>query len=193
MDKLIRYIETRIKRYGHVQSEQALTSNYYTFSKGTIRISDHVKYGLSEQNGFDYSFIIQPNDMYIFSVTPKNNTLDSSKMYFKIITLKEAKQFIKKLHDFSLSFDYMNDIYHPEGWNRGNTPADKPSWLDFCNTYINVLDEDCKKLNVLDHIERIKTGKNSKGNVQSKMNRMSEMYESLTITQYDTLLTKLKK
>ena len=146
---------------------------------------------MGDQNTFDYSFIIQENDMYIFSVSAKH--IDMNKMYLKIVTLEEAKQFIKKLHDFSISLDNMTDVFKPKDWNRGNIIADKQSWEDFCKMYIDIHTEDCKKLHVLDMIEKIRTGINSKGGVADKMNRMSETYEALNMTQYETLINKLNK
>ena len=194
MDKLIKYIETRAKRYGHVKSGQAMSSNYYEFSKGKVRISDHLKYGMGDQNTFDYSFIIQENDVYIFSVSAKHNVKNMNKMYLKIVTLEEAKQFIKKLHDFSITFDNMSEVFKPKGWNTGNVKSNnKQSWEDFCEMYIDIHTEDCKKLHVLDMIEKIRTGVNSKGGVADKMSRMSETYETLNMTQYETLINKLNK
>ncbi len=193
MEKLIKYIETRIKRYGHVKSNQAMLSNYYVFGNKVVRISDHIKYGMVDQNTYDYSFIIQENDMYIFTISPKNDTKNMNRMFLKIVTLEEAKQFIKKLHDFSISLDNISNFYKPENWNMSNVLNDKPTYSEFCAMYIDTLNEDCKKLTVLDHIERIRTGKNSKGGVADKQIRMEEVYNSLSMVQYETLINKLNK
>ena len=86
----------------------------------------------------------------------------------------------------------MSDIYSPEGWNRGNSDVyDKPSWEEFWNTYSNI--DGKTPLNVLDIIENIYTGSNSKGNVDTKIDKVSEMYEMMSLTQYETLIEKLKK
>lgn len=192
MDKLIKYIEQRIKKYGHVKSEQCMSSNYYKFNAGVIRISDHIKYGMDTMNTFDYNFIIQPDDTYIFSKSPKHNEKLMNKMFLKIVSLEEAKLFIRRIHDMSISLDNMCEIYQPEGWNRGDTTCEKPSWEDFCSIHIDGL-EDIKKISILDMIERIKTGINSKGGVAVKMERVSKLYDKLSVVQYETLLNKLNK
>lgn len=192
MDKLVKYIETRMKKYGHIKGEQCISSNYYTFTDKIVRISDHVKYSLNNAKKVDYTFIIQPNDMYLFYVSPKYNSEQMNKMFLKIVTLQEAKNFIRRLHDFSLSLESLSDIYSPEGWNRGNSDVyDKPSWEEFWNTYSNI--DGKTPLNVLNIIENIYTGSNSKGNVDTKIDKVSEMYEMMSLTQYETLIEKLKK
>ena len=92
-----------MKKYGHIKGEQCISSNYYTFTDKIVRISDHVKYSLDNAKKVDYTFIIQPNDMYLFYVSPKYNSERMNKMFLKIVTLQEAKNFIRRLHDFSLS------------------------------------------------------------------------------------------
>ncbi|MDE5888609.1 MAG: hypothetical protein K2H20_01170, partial [Bacilli bacterium] len=64
MDKLVQYIEMRVKKYGHCVGNQAILSNYYTFGNAVVRISDHIKYGKDSTKTYDYCFVIQPNDTY---------------------------------------------------------------------------------------------------------------------------------
>lgn len=191
MDKLIKYIETRIKKYGHAKGEQAISSNYYTFGDKVIRISDHMKYGLGSVKKFDYSFIIQPDDMYIFIRSPKNDK--DSRMYLKITSLNEAKKFVRRLHDFSITLDEFNDVYQPEGWNRnnGSLSCDKPSWTDFCQTYFDGKGKQFK-VNILDQIDLIVYGSMQKGTLDEKMERIEDTYEIMSITQYDTLINKIE-
>ena len=59
------------------------------------------------------------------------------------------------------------------------------------NTYSNI--DGKTPLNVLNIIENIYTGSNSKGNVDTKIDKVSEMYEMMSLTQYETLIEKLKK
>lgn len=193
MDKLIKYIESRITKYGHVKGEQAIFSNYYIFGNVVVRISDHIKYGMEGVKRFDYCFIIQPNDTYVFTASPKIGNDQSDRMYLKIVTLNEAKDFIRRLHDFTISLDGMTEIYNPEGWNR-NTPSmkEKPSWDEFYNTHLKDLD-DMTKQQILDMIELHVFGGISKGNVEVKLERAPEVYEHASLIQYDTILNKIKK
>ena len=194
MDKLITYIENRKKNYGGITGHQALSSNYYTFGKNVVvRISDHIKYGESGVKTFDYCFIIQPNDTYIFTSSPKLDNSQMCRMYLKIVSLKDAKEFVRRLHDFILSLNEMMDIYKPEEWNRGEgEPCEKPIWEDFEAIYLNI-DDDNKKLQVLNIIETIYSGNVSKGNYDKKLPKIKEWYNKLSMVQYETLLKKLNK
>lgn len=193
MDKLVQYIEGRIKRYGHIKSQQCVSSNYYTFGNFVVRISDHAKYGEDGIKQFDYGFIIQPNDLYLFTVSPKYNLDKTNKMYFKIVNLNEAKQFIRKLHDHSISLEVMCEIYSPEGWNcRGsNVKYDKPSWDDFRTTHVDNKD-DAGKLYILDSIERLYLGTNKKGSIVEKLERVQETYDLLSMVQFEILIEKIR-
>lgn len=190
MDKLVKYIETRRKRYGHIKGEQAIYSIYYTIGNKIVRISDHMKYSLKSMKTFDYSFILQPGDLYIFSMSPNN--VDDGKLYLKIMTLDEVKKFIRKLHEFAIVMDDMCEIYRPDGWNKNDgTQYEKPSWNDF---YLNYLDgeTDMVKVNILDKIELIHYGALQKGKIDEKLSRVPVIYENLSLTQYDTLLKKME-
>ena len=192
MDKLISYIEQRIKKYGHVTGGQGISSNYYTFGNFVVRVSDHIKYGESSVKKFDYSFIIQPNDTYIFTSSPKNDS-QSTRMYVKIITLKDAKEFIRRLHDFSISLSLISEIYSTYGWN-SETPKleEKPNWDKFYNEYIINLDDNLK-LAALDMIELTVSGFVGKGNLDVKLERIPNVYENASIIQYDTIIHKIEK
>ena len=193
MDKLISYIEQRIKKYGHVKGDQAISSNYYTFGNTVVRVSDHIKYGETGVKKFDYCFIIQPDETYIFTASPKIENGQTCRMYLKIVSLKDAKDFIRRLHDFSISFDFMTETYSPEGWNRGvASGVKKIPWDDFYNTHLKNLD-DKVKLNILDMIECVVYGGISKGNLEVKLDRAPKVYENASIIQYDTILNKIEK
>ena len=191
MDKLIKYIEMRIKKYGHCKGDQAILSNYYMFGDKTVRISDHIKYGQDSVKTFDYCFVIQPNDTYIFTQRPTEE--NKCRMYVKIITLNDAKKFIKNLHDFTIAHEQMSEIYSPEGWNKTSGESNHTlSWDEFYNDYLSDKDNNYI-LKIVDQIELIYTGKFSKGSVTNKLVYIPEMFERLSITQYDTLISKIKK
>lgn len=191
MDKLVKYIETRRKKYGHIKGEQAVFSMYYTIGDKVVRVSDHLKYGETSVKKFDYNFVIQPNELYIFSQSPKYT--QQAKMFLKIMTLPEVKKLIRRLHDFAISMDDACEVYSPEGWNKNDgTQYEKPSWEEFFNKYMDGLD-DLSKLNVCDKIEHIFYGSTMKGKLTEKLDRVPELYESFSLTQYDTLLKKLDK
>lgn len=192
MDKLISYIDQRFKRCGHMSGSQAIYSNYYTFGNTVVRVSDHIKYGEDGVKKFDYCFIIQPNDTYIFTASPKMENGCMGRMYLKIVSLQEAKDFIKKLHEFSISYEKMMEVYKPEGWNRNTPKIEKMSWKKFYETFIKELD-DKRKQNILDIIECTIFGGISKGNLEVKMERVPKIYEQATLIQYDTILDKVKK
>lgn len=191
MDKLVKYIEQRSQKYGYIKGEQCISSNYYTFGDSIVRISDHIKYGAESVKKIACSFIIQPNDTYIFVPTPKMDSRMGNKMYLKVVTLKEAKMYIRKLHEFTIINSDMNEMFSPDGWNRGNMSYNKPTWSEFMDKYMSELN-DQKKVSILDIIETIHTGKNSKGGLVDKLERIPEMYEKLSLTQYDTLISKIE-
>ena len=194
MDKLIKYIEQRSQKYGHIKGEQCISSNYYTFGDSVVRISDHIKYGAESVKKVTCSFIIQPNDTYIFVPTPKMDSRMGNKMYLKIVTLQEAKMYIRKIHEFTIVCDEMNEMFSPDGWNKSGgvtTNCDKPTWSEFMEKHMNI--DEKKKINILDIIEKIVTGQNSKGGYDKKIVRIPSMYEEMSLTQYDTLISKIEK
>ena len=95
MDKLINYIQFREKKYGVIKGIASVNSMYYQIGIYTIRVSEHMKYSESSIKDCDYFFIIQPNDTYIFITNPKYNK--DGKMYMKIVSYNDAKEFIKSL------------------------------------------------------------------------------------------------
>ena len=193
MDKLVTYIEQRQKKYGHIKGCQGLSSNYYTFGDKVVRISDHMKYGEDYVNKFDYGFIIQPNDMYLFTLSPKN--VPDRKMYIKIVTYDECREFIRKLHEFTIQFNRMNEMYKPVGWNCDEslpTASERLTWDEFEKRYIQDLPEQ-RRVNVFDIIERVQRGQVSKGGYDVKSARAEGHYNKLTQTQYDTMIVSVEK
>lgn len=192
MDRLINYIEQRAKKYGHIKGMQGQSSNYYTIGQKIVRISDHMKYGEDGIKKYDYCFIIQPNDVYLFNISPKN--VPDLKMYVKIISYDDAKNFIKKMHEFAMILDDMSEMYNPTGWNCGKLPVseDKLSWGDFCQKYMTDLDQS-KCINILDIIERVGRGQIAKGGYEVKLARNVKYYEKLTQTQYETVIASIEK
>ena len=142
MDKLINYIEYRRKRYGEIERITALSSMYYCFGNIKVRISDHMKYSNDAVKKIDYYFIIQPNDIYIFMPNPKYNR--DEKLYMKIVSYNEAKEFIRTLHDYSMKLIPMTRWYSPVDWKdiqkyddtkviKNNT--EQMTWDDFYKKY----------------------------------------------------------
>lgn len=191
MDSLIKYIESRRKRYGHIKGEQAISSIYYTIGDKIVRISDHLKYGSQTVKQVDYNFVMQPDDTYIFSVSPK--LVEDGKMYLKIIDLDTAKKFIRKLHDCAITVDELSSVFRPLDWKTNDgSRIDKPSWDDFCKEHLNP-EPDVIKQNILDKLELVYHGALRKGKLQEKLDRCPEVYENLTITQYETFMKKIGK
>lgn len=193
MEKLINYIESRAKKYGHVKGVVGLSSNYYTIGQKIVRISDHMKYGDDGIKKYDYCFVIQPNDMYIFTISPKLTA--DTRMYVKIVSYDDARSFIKKLHDFAISLDEMSEMYTPPvGWNCANLPTyeDKMSWSDFCQKYMTGV-EQSKAINILDIVERVGRGQIAKGGYDVKLVRNEKYYDRLTQSQYETMIESVEK
>ena len=195
MDKLIQYIEGRMKRYGHVSGTQALSSVYYKFKNCVIRVSDHIKYGMDSVNTIDYNFIIQPNDTYIFIAAPKHNLPENTtKMFLKIVTLEDAKRFIRSTHEMAIMLDEMTDIYSPENWNLCNSQSNTEkmlTWDEFFDTYVKGKN-DAQALQIINKIDVVCTGSINKGNYETKLPLMKSLYEKMSETQYNTLIQKVK-
>lgn len=200
MDKLINYIEYRMKRYGEIERITALSSMYYCFGNIKVRISDHMKYGDDAVKKIDYYFIIQPNDTYIFMPNPKYNR--DEKLYMKIVSYNEAKEFIKTLHDYSMKLIPMTRWYSPVGWNdiqkyddntkviKDNT--ERMTWDDFYKKYFDMKD-DMHKIKVAHRIENLVYGNIGKGSVSERMYRIKNAYMKMSSSQYDILMKKINK
>ena len=190
MDKLINYIMFRKKTYGNIQDYASASSMYYMIGIYKVRISDHMKYGETAANECDYYFIIQPDGNYVFINGPKYNK--EKKMYMKVVSYSEAKEFIKTLHDFTLKYSEMTDWFKPEGWNYQNIGKSdiKPSWDEFRDKYISNADEKTQ-MSIISKIESLVCGGVQKGNVNTKILNFSSVYNKLNDTQYNTLMKKL--
>lgn len=197
MDRLVNYIEYRWKKYGKIERTTALSSMYYSFGNIKVRISDHMKYSEDEVRKIDYFFIIQPNDTYVFMTSPKYNK--DGKLYMKIVSYNEAKEFIKALHDYSMKLIPMTKWYSPIGWNdtqkyddntkviKNNT--DRMEWDNFYQKYFYMRD-DTYKTKVAHRIESLVYGNIGKGTVSGKMDRIKNAYMKMSSSQYDTLMKK---
>ena len=197
MDRLVNYIEYRWKKYGEIERTTALSSMYYSFGNIKVRISDHMKYSEDEVRKIDYFFIIQPNDTYVFMSSPKYN--NDGKLYMKIVSYNEAKEFIKSLHDYSMKLVPMMKWYSPEGWNdtqnydnkvnavKNNT--ERMTWGDFYKRYFDMKDDTYQK-KVAQRIETLVYGSIGKGTVGGKMDRIRNAYMKMSSSQYDILMKK---
>ena len=199
MDKLINYIEYRRKRYGEIERITALSSMYYCFGNIKVRISDHMKYSNDAVKKIDYYFIIQPNDTYIFMPNPKYNR--DEKLYMKIVSYNEAKEFIKTLHEHIMKLIPMMNWYSPVGWNdiqkyddtkviKNNT--EQMTWDDFYKKYFDMKD-DTYKIKVASRIENLVYGNIGKGSASEKMDRIKNAYMKMSLSQYKTLMKKINE
>lgn len=204
MDRLVQYIEQRIKTYGHINGTQAMQSNYYEIGDYKIRISDHIAYG-SNANKNDYSFIIQEDGSYIF--TRMKGTTD--RMYLKVIQYNEARDLIRKLHELAIVSENLCEFFKPKGWNVeakdvDEEPAeyghDKMSFNELLH-HFDYIYKDSKGVqntmrlnNVLDIIAIVLTGKMLKGTIPKKVSYLKDLYKEtdITETQYNTLIAKLE-
>lgn len=198
MDKLINYIEYRRKRYGEIERITVISSMYYYFGNIKVRISDHMKYSDDAVKKIDYYFIIQPNDTYIFMPNPKYNR--DEKLYMKIVSYNEAKEFIRTLHDYSMKLVPMMKWYSPKGWNDTKkydndetktveNCAEKISWDDFYKRYFD-MKGNTYQTKVAHRIESLVYGNIGKGSVYEKMDRIKNAYMKMSSSQYDTLMKK---
>lgn len=189
MDKLINYIQFREKKYGVIKGIASVNSMYYQIGVYMVRISEHMKYSESAIKDCDYFFIIQPNDTYIFITNPKYNK--DGKMYMKIVSYNDAKEFIKSLDEFAGKFIKMTDWYHPENWNRNVKDKGKLSWDEFERIYMrNISDE--KKFGVVNRIESLVFGSPKRGNLKTKLPGAIEAYNNMTSSQYNALIKKME-
>ena len=201
MDKLVNYIEWRSANYGAIKGTASANSMYYTIGVNLVRISDHMKYSENNGKNVDYYFMIQPNDTYIFIPNPKYNS--DGKMYMRIVTYSEAKEFIKSLHDFALQYESITQWYKPENWNREpivpeqvnekpveTKPNDRIPWEEFKTKYMEG-DNGPNRMSVVSKIETLVYGCPQKGKINTKLLNMSTVYHKLTSTQYNTLMSWL--
>lgn len=199
MDKLINYIEYRRKRYGEIEQITALSSMYYCFGNIKVRISDHMKYSNDAVKKIDYYFIIQPNDTYIFMPNPKYNR--DEKLYMKIVSYNEAKEFIRTLHDYSMKLIPMTRWYSPVDWKdiqkyddtkviKNNT--EQMTWDDFYKKYFDMKD-DIYKIKVAYRIENLVYGNIGKGSISERIYRIKNAYMNMSSSQYNTLMKKINK
>ena len=148
-----------------------------------------MKYSDDAVKKIDYYFIIQPNDTYIFIPNPKHNR--DEKLYMKIVSYNEAKEFIKSLDEFAGKFIKMTDWYHPENWNRNVKDKGKLSWDEFERIYMrNISDE--KKFGVVNRIESLVFGNPKKGDLKAKLPGVIEAYNNMTSSQYNALIKKME-
>lgn len=190
MDKLINYLDFRAEKYGVTTGIASANSMYYKVGCHKIRVSDHMKYSADALAGSDFYFIIQPDDNYIFITNPKYNK--DGKMYMKIVTYQEAKDFIKSLDDMAIQFMKMTNWYIPEDWNKGDSDDTKPTWDEFFTAYIDGK-EDSIKVSIINRIENMVYGSIKKGNFEDKLSSglASEAYTKLSKAQFNTLVSKL--
>lgn len=188
MDKLLNYIEFRAQKYGVIQGIASVSSMYYQIGMYRVRVSDHIKYGESAVKDCDFYFIIQPNDTYIFLASPKY--VSDNKVYMKIVSYEEAKDFIKSLDDFVIRFMKMTDWYIPENWNR-KVKDDRMSWKDFEKVYMDGKTNDVK-LGIINRIESLTYGDIKKGNFETKYPTVEETYNNMTTSQYNALIVKME-
>lgn len=188
MDKLINYIEFRAKKYGVIYGIASVSSMYYQIGMYRVRVSDHMKYSESAIKDSDYFFIIQPNDTYVFLTNPKYNK--DGKLYMKIVSYGEAKEFIRSLDEHASMLLKMTDWFIPENWNRKPNDKDRLTWEDFENVYM-VNMTNAQKMSVVNRIESLVFGKPKKGDLNTKLPGVIEAYNNMTTAQYNALIKKM--
>lgn len=189
MDKLVSYIEYRAKKYGVIQGIASVSSMYYQIGMYRLRVSDHIKYSEDALKECDFYFIIQPNDTYIFHTSPKY--VKDRKGYMKVISLDEAKEFIKSLDEYMIHFLKITDWFIPENWNRNIKSKDRLSWKDFEKLYMDGKSSD-EKLGIINRIESLVYGNIKKGNFETKYPTAEESYNLMTSSQYNALIVKME-
>lgn len=191
MDPLVEYIITRKQKHGHIDVSKSISSVYFTIGEKVIRISDHMRYGLSNQGDFDYSFVIQPGDLYIFAENPKNN--GQQKMYLKIVSLKEAQKLIRDIHAMTITHYKITARYEPKCWKTSDyimgLISEKLTWDDFKKKYIDEIDQN-KSIYIVDYFDTLNGRSPRKGTIESKLPVTEKMYETLSPSQYERLIEK---
>lgn len=189
MDKLINYIQFREKKYGVIKGIASVNSMYYQIGMYVVRVSDHMKYSEAAIKDCDYFFILQPNDTYIFITNPKYNK--DGKMYMKIVSYNDAKEFIKSLDEFASKFNKMTDWYIPENWNRNIESKEKLTWDEFERVYMRGMSDE-KKFGIVNRIESLVFGNPKKGDFNTKLPGAIEAYNNMTSAQYNALIKKME-
>ena len=190
MDRLIKYFDFRIKTYGGITPSSAASTMYYQMGPVMVRVSDHMVYGESAKF-CNYNFIIQENGQYIFITNPKNNPQE--KMYMKIVDYPEAKEFIRTLHEWSLNFNKLSNFFVPDNWNR-EIPKEEPvkekiTWGEFFTRFLSNKDN-TKQQSFCDKVDMILYGKVQKGTLDLKLNKMQNMWDEFSATQYGSIINK---
>lgn len=196
MDKLINYIEYRQRIYGQIERSISSNSMYYNFGHIKVRVSDHMKYSEDELKKYDYYFVIQPNDTYIFMTSP--NYVKNGYLNMKVVSYNDAKEFIKSIHEYSLKLNKMMDWYSPDDWNNlTNLPktdissdTDKMSWDNFYSLYFDGQTEEYGQ-RIANKIESLVYGKLGKGTIDKKMDRIKTAYCMMSKPQYESVMKKI--
>ena len=130
---------------------------------------------------------------------PKYNR--DEKLYMKIVSYNEAKEFIRTLHDYSMKLIPMTRWYSPVDWKdiqkyddtkviKNNT--EQMTWDDFYKKYFDMKD-DTYKIKVASRIENLVYGNIGKGNVNERIYRIKNAYMNMSSSQYNTLMKKINK
>ena len=189
MDKLINYLEFRAQNYGVTKGTASVNSMYYQIGLFRVRVSDHMKYGEDALKENDFYFVIQPNDKYIFMVSPKYN--NDNKIYMRTVTYDEAHAFIKALDDLARQYVQMTTWYTPENWNREEIEEAKSlDWQEFRALYMANKSEDAK-LAIINRMESLVYGGPKKGNLDYKISTAEDTFNRLTPSQYNAMLAKM--
>lgn len=182
MDKLITYINNRSKKFGHITKTEAITSIYYHIGDNIIRISDHLKYGAENVKKFSFTFIIQNDGTYIFCESPAR--MKDGKMYVKSVSYNEARQFIRHLHDYTISYNKLSNNDIDNGWK-----TEKMLYKEFVTKYIT--NAVCLQ-SVIDFItSTYNHGKVLPGPINDKLKMLPTIYKNLSIEQYKRIISKL--
>ena len=190
MDKLLNYIEFRAQKYGVIKGIASVSSMYYQIGQYRVRISDHLKFSEDSAKDCDFFFNIQPNDIYIFHTSPKH--MKDNKVYPKIITYQEAKEYIKFLDETAIQWEKMTSKpFIPENWNRDVKEPERLSWKEFEKQYLDGKDNDYK-LGIINRIESLVFGSIKKGNCETKYPTLEETYTNMTNSQYNALIVKME-
>ena len=101
-DKIERYVDFLIKKYGKCEFSAGLKSRYYTIQGKVLRISDHI--GVH-------------NDAYVSIIVPSFNTGDNYILHahnggqISVVDYEKAKEIVR-------SFFYLSSIFSEVGTNR---------------------------------------------------------------------------
>lgn len=181
MDKLVTYINKRANKFGHITKTEVITSIYYRIGDNIIRISDHLKYGVENVKKFSFTFIIQNDGSYIFCESPSR--MKDGKMYVKSVTYNEARQFIRHLYDYTISYNKLSNNGIDSSWK-----TEKMQYKEFVSKYIT---NAVKLQSIIDFITTVSNGKCMSGSINDKLKMLPTIYKNLSIEQYKTIISKL--